>query len=202
MEAASSSGRRKISPPLAAVSGLKTTATCATRGAICLSACSHLPAIEDSKLVNPVMFPPGCAQLSTKPLETGSETSANTIGMVRVACFERRDTGGRIGDDHVRGGRDELRRIGTQALGIAAGPSLLDADIAAVDPAQPFQFLPERADPALRFGVAFRNSQQDSDPPRPAGMLGSAHARPRGNRDAAEKRKKFPPPHAITPAKA
>ncbi len=85
--AASRVGCRKIVPRLAAVSGLNTRAIRVTRGAICFSASSHLPAIEGSKLVNPVMFPPGCAQLSTKPLETGSETSAKTIGILRVASL-------------------------------------------------------------------------------------------------------------------
>jgi hypothetical protein len=33
-------------------------------------------------------------------------------------------------------------------------------------------------------------------------MLGSANAWPGGSCHAADERKKFPPPHAITPAKA
>ena len=35
--------------------------------------------------MNPVMLPPGRERLSTKPAATGSETSTNTIGTVRVA---------------------------------------------------------------------------------------------------------------------
>ena len=38
-----------------------------------------------SKFMNPVMLPPGRERLSTKPAATGSETSTNTIGTVRVA---------------------------------------------------------------------------------------------------------------------
>jgi hypothetical protein len=38
-----------------------------------------------SKLVNPVAFPPGRANLSTKPAPTGSGTIVNTTGMLRVA---------------------------------------------------------------------------------------------------------------------
>ena len=43
------------------------------------------PRIENSYLVNPVMFPLGRAKLFTKPAPTGSATCANTIGMVLVA---------------------------------------------------------------------------------------------------------------------
>ena len=39
-----------------------------------------------SKIVNPVALPPGRARLATKPAPTGSMTTANTIGTVRVAC--------------------------------------------------------------------------------------------------------------------
>src|SRR5262245_53832711 len=43
--------------------------------------------------VNPVALPPGFAKLSTKPAPTGSATSTNTIGVVRVA-FRSATTGG------------------------------------------------------------------------------------------------------------
>jgi len=38
-----------------------------------------------SKSVNPVALPPGCARLATKPAPTGSMTTTNTIGTMRVA---------------------------------------------------------------------------------------------------------------------
>ena len=44
-----------------------------------------LLASEASVWLNPVIFPPGCGRLATKPEPTGSETIANTIGMVRVS---------------------------------------------------------------------------------------------------------------------
>src|SRR5437764_11895526 len=53
----------------------------------------HFPLMPYSKLVNPVALPPGRARLSTKPAPTGSDTSTNTIGTVRVdSC--RAATGG------------------------------------------------------------------------------------------------------------
>ena len=39
-----------------------------------------------SKFMKPVTLPPGRARLSTKPAPTGSPTTGNTIGTVRVAC--------------------------------------------------------------------------------------------------------------------
>ncbi len=41
-------------------------------------------------VVNPVMFPPGRARLSTTPLVTGSDTFPKTIGIVRVAFLAAR----------------------------------------------------------------------------------------------------------------
>ena len=39
---------------------------------------------------NAAMLPPGRAKLATKPVPTGSDTAANTIGMTAVACFAAR----------------------------------------------------------------------------------------------------------------
>ena len=62
-------------------------------GRTSLRTSSHLLASEYSKLVNPVILPPGRASLSTKPPSTGSETFANTIGTVRVASLSATRTG-------------------------------------------------------------------------------------------------------------
>ena len=62
------------------------TATCLTSGAICLSTSSHFPLKPYSNARNPVTLPPGRARLETKPAPTGSMTTTNTIGTVRVAC--------------------------------------------------------------------------------------------------------------------
>jgi hypothetical protein len=66
--------------------GLITSAARVTRGAISLSIASHFPATVVSKLVRPVTLPPGRGKLATKPLPTGSRTTAKTMGMVRVCC--------------------------------------------------------------------------------------------------------------------
>src|SRR5215470_12253835 len=69
-----------------------------TPGAASLSISSHFPTIWKSMNEKPVMFPPGCAKLETKPCSTGSLTVATTMGMElvvaggpgRLASFDRR----------------------------------------------------------------------------------------------------------------
>ena len=42
---------------------------------------------EAKSFCYPVMLPPGLARLATSPLLTGSIATANTMGMVDVACL-------------------------------------------------------------------------------------------------------------------
>jgi hypothetical protein len=85
--AAPTSMERKNNAKYGAVFGLNRTATRRTEGAISFSVSIHLPPIENSNAVNPVMLPPGRAKLATNPWPTGSETDTNTIGIVRVSCW-------------------------------------------------------------------------------------------------------------------
>src|ERR1039457_7737964 len=71
-----------------AVFGVKRTATCRMEGTISLSNSIHLPPIENSNAVNPVMWPPGWSRLLTKPWPTGSDAETNTIGIVLVAFWK------------------------------------------------------------------------------------------------------------------
>src|ERR1044072_5946954 len=52
----------------------RTAAIRLTRGATCVSDSAHFPAIEYSKLTNPVILPPSRDRLSTTPAPTGSRT--------------------------------------------------------------------------------------------------------------------------------
>src|SRR6516165_10080820 len=56
-----------------------------TPGAISVSSSSHSPPIDPSIWMKPVRLPPGRGKLATNPTPTGSETTANTIGIVRVS---------------------------------------------------------------------------------------------------------------------
>src|SRR5262249_49849778 len=48
---------------------------------------SRLPAASGHCIDRPVMLPPGCARLATRPAPTGSPDNARTIGMTDVAFF-------------------------------------------------------------------------------------------------------------------
>src|SRR6266511_2514661 len=82
--AAASNEPEKYVPPAGAVSGLNMIAARLRLGAISLSSSSHLPPIELSMLMKPVMLPPGRDRLATKPSPTGSDAAAMTTGIVRV----------------------------------------------------------------------------------------------------------------------
>src|SRR6266498_2401777 len=47
----------------------------------------RLPEVSGHCIDRPVMLPPGCARLATRPAPTGSTDNARTIGMPDVAFF-------------------------------------------------------------------------------------------------------------------
>ena len=57
---------------------------------VSLSISSRFPANTVVMVVNPVMFPPGLARLSTSPPATGSPASKKTMGIVLVAFLAAR----------------------------------------------------------------------------------------------------------------
>ena len=72
-------------PCAVGLSRFRITKTRPTRGATSLSNSNHFPPMLLTKVVMPVMLPPGRAKLSTKPLSAGSPTFTNTIGIELVA---------------------------------------------------------------------------------------------------------------------
>ena len=118
-----------------------------------MSSSSHFPLKPYSNCIKPVALPPGRARLSTKPAPTGSATTANTIGTVRVACSNGRHGRGASGEDDVRRERDQFRRVFANVVGIARAPAIVDPHVAAVGPAQLLQHLQERRDAGLRFRI-------------------------------------------------
>jgi len=81
--------------------GLATKATRERRGAISLSIASHFPTIPLSYCIMPVRWPPGRAELATKPGPTGSDTPTNTIGIACVSWRNAAAAGCRLQKDHV-----------------------------------------------------------------------------------------------------
>ena len=86
--------------------------------------------------MKPVALPPGRARLSTKPAPTGSPTTGNTIGTVRVACSNGPTVVAAMGQDDVGRERGQFRRVPANFGGIGRGPAGVDAHVAADGPAQ------------------------------------------------------------------
>ena len=141
------------------------TATRVTPGAICLSSSSHFPLMLYSKFMKPVALPPGRARLSTKPAPTGSATTGNTIGTVRVACsngptveapWARMTSGASAANSAAC-----LR----MSAALARGPAGVDPHVAADGPAQQRQRLQERPDAGLKFRIVRGCGQEHADAP-------------------------------------
>src|SRR6516225_1585814 len=73
------------------------TATRVMLGTTSLSISSHFPAKEWSKMVKPVILPPGRVRLTTKPSLTGSVKNVNTSGIVFVSLCKAANIGALTG---------------------------------------------------------------------------------------------------------
>ena len=128
------------------------TATRFVPGAISLSSSSHFPLIAYSKLLKPVMLPPGRAMLGTKPALSGSETPTNTIGTVR----DRFCNASRIGVPLARIMSGFCATNSSEcvayAFGIGSYKPNIDPDISSFGPTQFLEFRAKRFDAVLRSG--------------------------------------------------
>ena len=184
-------------PIPAASAGSRRTAARVTPGAISLSSSSHFPLMPYSYWVKPVALPPGRARLSTKPAPTGSRSTANTIGTVRVACSNgptaepptARMTSGASATNSAA-----YLRVRSAS---PAPQRVVDPHVAAVGPAQLLQPLQERRDAGLRFRIVRGAVHEHADAPHALALLRARRERPRGRR-AAEQRDELAPLHSIT----
>ena len=138
-------------------------------------------------------LPPGRARLATKPAPIGSETVTNTIGIVRLSRCNAAVTGGRMCEDHVGLQGDQLLREHLNLIGAAGRKAIVDADIAALRPSEPFEPLPESREPRLRFRIVLGegpSARRCAASARPAARAPRA-ATPR--RRAAEQRDELAP---------
>src|SRR5262249_32179276 len=96
----------------------------------------HLPPMDRSKLLNPVVSPAGRARPCTLPETTGSPRFANTILVAALVLLHhsRRQSSPRLRE--VGGERDHCDRRGAGSARIASGKSKLDSKIAALRPTQ------------------------------------------------------------------
>jgi hypothetical protein len=82
-----------------------------------------------------------------------------------------------VGQDHVRGQRNQFRRVFAHVVGTACGPPNVDAHVAAHAPAQFLQPLQERRNAGLPFGIVRGKGYERADAPHALRLL-----RPRRNR--------------------
>src|SRR5215470_9716905 len=101
-------------------SGLKINAMLPSSGAISLMSSNHLAPIANSKLVNPVMLPPGCAKLETKPCPIGSPTTTKMIGIVLVSF--RTATSDNVRRADIHNGREHMLQSEAGYIGARPHP--------------------------------------------------------------------------------
>jgi hypothetical protein len=158
-----------------------------------LSTSSHLLLRPYSNIRKPVALPPGRAKLATKPVPTGSTTTTNTIGTVRVACSNGREgRSARTSQDCIRRKCGQFDRVLANVVGIGRGPAGVDPQVAAVGPPQRRQSLVKRPNAGLIFRIVRGRGHEDTDAPHPLGLLGARRERPRRRR-AAECGQQFLP---------
>src|SRR5262249_46350774 len=125
-------------------------------GMTSFSRLSHFPVREDSALVKPVALPPGRATLATKPSPTGSDTTANTTGIVRVFLNVAAVAGCASYKQNIGLRGNEPLCIGLHLGDIVAGPAIIDLQIFALDPTQALQPPRKRDEVAFHFRVSGR----------------------------------------------
>src|SRR5262245_61090696 len=99
-----------------------------------------------------------------------------------------------MSQDDVRGECNQFCRVSTSVLGIACGPAIVDAHVAAVGPAQFLQPLHERREAGLTFRIARGQRMEHAYAPYPLALLRARGERPR-RRSAAEQGDEVAPPH-------
>ena len=146
--------------------------------------------------MKPVALPPGRARLSTKPAPTGSATTANTIGTVRVACSNGATVAVPCGQDDVRRERDQFRRVFANVGRHWLGPSGCRSARCGrrSSPIAPAPAGTPRRGPDFR--IVRGCGHEHADAPHPLGLLRARGERPRSRR-AAEKRDELAPSHVV-----
>jgi hypothetical protein len=100
------------------------------------------------------------------------------------------------GQDDVRCEPNQFGRVCTNAVGITRTAAMVDAQVAAIDPAELFQPLEEGSYPSSHVLIVRCGSDQHPDAPHPLALLRARRTRHR--RRAAKKADELPPPHSST----
>src|ERR1700722_14385623 len=98
------------------------------------------------------MLPPGCARLETKPLPIGSDTQANTIGIVRVSACNAA-VAGVLMLTSASGFSWTSSPANKRMRSTLPAPQRIDMNAATVDPSQLSEPLAESGIPSLGLGI-------------------------------------------------
>ena len=141
------------------------------RGSSSLNNWTHLPPNVDWDSVKPVTLPPGRERLAAKPLPIGSDTSANTIGIVLVWLANAPVTG--VLAARIASGRRSISSFANVRIlfHIAGGPAKIDLEIASFHPSQLSKRSSECGDQRAAKGIALRIRHQHADAASSAGRL-------------------------------
>src|SRR5215471_18176366 len=117
--------------------------------------------------MKPVRFPPGRDRLSTKPTPTGSETTANTIGIVRVSRRNAAVAG--VPCARMTSGCRSSNSFADIRIRSAGGPTNVHAQVAAIGPTQLRKSLREPGEVGFCLRIVFIERHQSTDPPHAVG---------------------------------
>src|SRR5262245_64094008 len=105
-----------------------------------------------------------------------------------------------MSQDDVRGECNQFCRVSTSVLGIACGPAIVDAHVAAVGPAQFLQPLHERREAGLTFRIARGQRMEHAYAPYPLALLRARRERPRRSRATKQRDERAPFHCPMSPA--
>src|SRR4029453_6786752 len=84
------------------------------------------------------------------------------------------------GHDYVRRHADQFSCKGASLVGIAPSPTIVDLDIASLNPAKVFEASPQRRNIGLSLRIALGVSHEHANAPHPLSLLRARRERPGG----------------------
>src|SRR5262249_684203 len=122
------------------------------------------------------------------------EYDRHSAGRLQEWC----DRGAGIRQDDVRRERDQFRRVFANSVGIGDTPAGVDADVAAVEPAQLREPLQGRRSAGLKLRVVSGAGHQHADAPHPLRLLRARREGPSRRRTAEQRDELAASNHSIT----
>src|SRR5262249_57778761 len=135
---------------------------------------------------------PSAPGRSTTPPPPATAPPATTRGTLRAPPRNGPTGPAANRHDDIRSGRDQFPRVSASEARIARTPAAVDANVAAVGPAQLPQPLQERRQTGLAYRIVLGVWHEHADASHPLALLRAHRERPRRRR-AAECGQQFPP---------